>query len=296
MNFKRNLRRGMSGTDVRYIKELLLLTGSYRSGVTVIKKDVFGDDTLGAVRLFQRGHSDESGAALTVDGVIGAKTWAAVEAAQPPQAALSLPGNIGAGAAANIAPALESVSQMRRDLTLEALSYAYDPAILRDYPLSLYIWGGNLYNTDLTLNTVDAARIEAGAMRQPSYYSGGRREFMLAAVKAHPDITGADCSGGLVGLMRRFRLVEPHFDAAADSLCSVRHSVSCTRDELRAGDWVGRSGHIGLCAGGGYAVEWLGGAYGCQLTRIAERTGWNFLSGKLVSQRSWTRYRKPTYY
>lgn len=296
MEFKRNLRRGMRGADVRYIKELLLLTGSYTDNITVIRNDGFGADTLRAVRLFQRGHRDEDGRRLAVDGVIGRRTWRAIETAQPGGSALVLPSHIGAVAASNIAPELERVSETRQALVLEALTFAFDPAHSRDYPLSLYIRGGNLYNTDLTPNIIDSARIEAGAKRQPQYYDGGRKEMMLAAVRAEPGLTDADCSGGIVGLMRRFGLVKPSFDTTADSLCSKSHSVSCARDELRPGDWVGRSGHIGVYAGGGYVVEWMGGAYGCQLSRLDARRGWNFVTKKLHTQSAWSRYRKPEYY
>lgn len=296
MEFKRNLRRGMRGADVRYIKEKLLLTGSYTENITAIKNDGFGMDTLAAVRLFQRGHRDENGARLAVDGVIGRKTWAAIIAAQPEISDLALPPNIGLAAAANIAPALARVSDTRREMVLEALGYAHDPSTSRDYPLSLYIRGGNLYNTDLTKNIIDRARIESGAKRQPQYYNGGRKEMMLAAVRVDPTLTGADCSGGLVGLMRRFRLVKPSFDATADSLAGKSHSAVCAKDALRAGDWVGRSGHIGLFAGGGYVVEWVGGAYGCQLTRLDARRVWNFVTKKLQTQSAWSRYRKPEYY
>ena len=296
MQYKRALRRGMSGADVLYIKNLLLKTGSYAQQIGAVQKDAFGADTLRAVLRFQAGSRDTDGVRLKTDGVIGQKTWDAIVAAQPAEATLTLPETVSAAVAPGIAAALEQVSSTRRALVLQALQYAFDPAVPHNEPLSLYIRGGNLYNTDLRLNTITAARIEAGAKRQPAYYSGGRKEMMLAAVKNNPSITGADCSGGVVGLMRHFGLVKPTFDATADALMSRRHSVAGTKDALRAGDWVGRAGHIGLYAGGGCVAEWMGGAYGCQLSRLDARSGWDFVQKKLVKKSGWTAFAKPEYY
>jgi hypothetical protein len=40
----------------------------------------------------------------------------------------------------------------------------------------------------------------------------------------------------------------------------------------------------------------MGGAYGCQLTRLDARRGWNFVSGRLDRASAWTGYLKPAYY
>ena len=179
---------------------------------------------------------------------------------------------------------------------LDALRFAYDPAVPAPYPLSLYIRGGNLYNADLKPNRITPARIQSGAKRQPQYYSAGRKEMMLEAVRVNPEITGADCSGGIVGLMRFFGLVKPTFDATADMMAGSRYSTAIAKDALRPGDWIGRSGHIGVYAGGGYVVEWMGGAYGCQLTRVNARQGYSFTAHRMVGQSGWTRYRRPDAY
>ena len=59
------------------------------------------------------------------------------------------------------------------------------------YPRSLYIRGGNLYNTDLTVNTITAARIEDGAWLADAPYcaihriaSAGRVRGVLRACVA----------------------------------------------------------------------------------------------------------------
>ena len=64
------LRQGASGQDVEYLQTLLCDTGA---AFTVDGK--FGPATTQAVKAFQKAQG------LTVDGIVGAKTWAALEAA-----------------------------------------------------------------------------------------------------------------------------------------------------------------------------------------------------------------------
>lgn len=75
MNYTRLLKKGMSGADVRYMKDALLALQYYTSNITKITNDTFGTDTLTAVLSFQKKNN------LSQDGIIGPKTWAAVEAA-----------------------------------------------------------------------------------------------------------------------------------------------------------------------------------------------------------------------
>ncbi len=288
--YTRTLRHLMQGEDVKAVKDRLVALG-YLHAAT---HDTFGDDTLQAVRSFQAANG------LEADGVVGPLTWAALfdAAAQPvePVDTALFPPNIGPAAATAVAAQLGAVSETRQKLVLEALRHAYDPAVPASYPYSLYIRGGNLYNSDFTVNTITAKRIEDGARRQPAYYSGGSKEMMLEAVAANPETTGADCSGGVVGLMRFTRVVSGGFDATANSLCGSGHSTAIDKTELRPGDWVGRDGHIGLYAGGGYVVEWMGQLYGCQLSRLADRQGYDFVGKRLRGRSGWTKYRRPKYY
>ncbi len=301
----RTLRKGMAGEDVRAVKERLLALGMYESHITALKKDSFGSDTYRAVCAFQRANG------IDVTGCVDEATYAALmgdDAAAPQQqdgnaaeaAALPLstnadvPANIGAEAAASIAEALGSVSLVRRRIALEALRYAFDRSVPRAYPLSLYIRGGNLYNKDLTPNVITLQRIASGAARQPEFYDGGRREMMEAAVRADPSITGADCSGGVVGLFRHAGLVSAGFDASANGMARKYRAI--TRAELLPGDLAHKDGHIGMYVGGAYVVEWMGGAYGCQLTELPDRRGYSFVSGKTGQMGAWTGFLRPSYY
>lgn len=296
MVFKRTLRFGMTGDDVRHCKDILFALGYYAASILVLRNDRFGVDTLAAVRRFQHANTDTDGNRLRVDGIIGIRTWNALEAAKAAAAIDALlPENLSRNAKIAISPDLARVSETRRRLVLEALSYAFDPLVPAAYPHSLYIRGANLYSPELVRTPITAARIEAGAKAQPQYYDGGRKEMMLAAVRQNPDISGADCSGGVVGLLRANKLVKNTFDATADALAGA-YAAAIAKSALKAGDWVGRSGHIGIYAGGGYVVEWMGGAFGCQLSRLEQRRGYDFVTGKIVSRPAWSRYRRPNAY
>ena len=296
MTFKRTLRRGMSGSDVFYMKKKLFAAGYYAPAVSAVTHSTFGNDTLLAVRAFQRVNLDGEGRRLATDGIIGKKTWDAVLRASSFERDADIPETIGALAAAAVTPALLRADPVRRALVLDALAFAFDPAVPARYPYSLYIRGGNLYNSDLTQNVITPSRIDAGAKRQPQYYDGGRKEMMIAAVQNDPDVTGADCSGGIVGLMRVLGLCKPAFDATADMLCGNAHSADVAKKSLRPGDWAGRPQHIGLYVGGGYVVEWMGGEYGCQLSKLDDRRGFNFVSRKMQRRAAWTRFRRPHAY
>ncbi len=301
MEYTRLLRRGMTGEDVRHVKDRLVELG-YLGAST---HNRFGSDTHAAVMRYQADHT------LEIDGVVGPLTWASLfgkicgdssndigcisEDSGEAGFYGDIPANIGEAAGKVITVDLAGISGLRLGLVLEALKYAFDPQTTSDYPHSLYIRGGNLYNTDLAPNVITLARIASGASRQPQYYDGGRREMMEEAVRHNPAITGADCSGGIVGLLRHAGAVAAGFDANANTLAK-KHAHIVTRATLTPGDWLHKNGHIGLYAGGGYGVEWMGGAYGCQLTKVDDRRGYSFVSGKSARMGAWTGFMRPTYY
>ena len=292
MNTNRTLCFGCEGEDVLLVKMRLFALGCFDPQVTSIKNKRFGSDTRNAVRIFQARN------ALLQDGAVGPLTWAALfpESANDIEPRGEIPANISAAAAGAINLALSGATETRRNIVLDALQYAYDPAVPREYPISLYIRGGNLYNADLAPNIITLSRIESGALRQPEYYDGGRREMMERAVAENPAITGADCSGGVVGLLRHAGVVKPKFDLAADGFAASKSVHRVEESELLPGDLLHKSGHIGLYAGGGYAVEWMGGAYGCQLTRLNARRGWNFVKHKEERFGMWTSFLRPNWY
>lgn len=186
-------------------------------------------------------------------------------------------------AARDILTALESETPLRRALVTEALRFAWDPLTepLRPFPRSLYLWGANLYTEERTLFCPAPADIELAALKRPGFFKEGRKELMLRALaQGRGKLSAADCSGAIVGLWRRFSLCEPDFDAPAIQLMKMGAPVAA--EELRPGDLTGFPGHIGLYAGCGTVVEWVGGAFGCQLTRLNERRCWSFAEKRFV--------------
>ena len=294
MPLTRTLRYGSAGEDVVRVKQRLLSLGCYPAQITVLLSNAFGKDTRTAVKTFQ----NQQG--LMADGVVGPLTYAALFPEETPETIPadrgSIATQIGDAAATAILISLSGVSEVRKNIVLDALSFAYDATQAREYPTSLYIRGGNLYNTDLSPNVISLARIASGAKRQPEYYDGGRQEMMERAVEDNPAITGADCSGGVVGLLRHAGVVKPKFDLSADGFASSGSTRKIAQEELLPADLLHKSGHIGLYAGGGFAVEWMGGAYGCQLTKLNNRRGWNFVKHTTDRFGAWTSFLRPGWY
>ncbi len=210
---------------------------------------------------------------------------------------------VGEDAQKAVDEALLTVSPLRRQLVEAALPFAFDPhgTEVAAFPKSLYLWGANLYDPDKELYCPTSAAVELLAARKPVFFNGGRREMILSALQNAASLgdrlSGADCSGAIVGLWRKFDLIEPKFDAVANRLLREPLSRPIRREELLPGDLVGFDGHIGLYAGADRVVEWAGGAYGCQLTRLVGRCCWSFTEKKLIPmQKDFEVFTRPFFF
>ena len=118
---------------------------------------------------------------------------------------------------------------------------------------------------------------------------------MLAAIEASGGtISGSDCSGAVVGEWRVNKLQKATFDTTANSLCGSSYSTDMgSIDKLIPADLVGRDGHVGIYVGGGWVVEWVGGAFGAQLTSVSTPKAWDFIDKRLSSRGAWTKFRRP---
>ncbi len=296
MEFKRNIYDGIRGDDVFYIKNKLFELHMYAPRIKKISSKAFHKDSILAAKKFQEEHN------LPVTGIIDKETWdAIIKASESPEPA---PTPEPAPAPTNyltnytwldpkkrklIEADLAKVSEMRRNICLEILQYAFDPEYRNGNVRALYMWAENLYGRDLKLNYATKAKIEAGAKKYPDNYNGGRKEWMLEQVEKNPNLPCSDCSGMEVGWLRKFKLVSNTFDKSSSGLADKSCSVKTTREAALPGTFIHRPGHIGTYVGGGYVVEFVGGAYGCQLTNCAngKRKVWNFIDKKLHKFSDW---------
>lgn len=303
IKYTRVLKLGMSGNDVKYMKDCLFKLKYYSENITQISNNTFGNDTEKAVKEYQKENKDTSGRALAVDGKIGEKTWYAVERdyeagkVKPdvPSGLLDSYTHISADKRKKIEAEIKNIDKLRQEIILEILNYAYDKDVPGDVR-ALYIFGANLYDTNLKINYADEAEIDRASKKYPQYFNNGRKEWMKEQVKKNPKLPASDCSGMEVGYLREHKLVSNTFDTTANNLCSNKCSSAISKNSLKPGDWVGFNGHIGTYVGAGYVVEFAGGAYAAQLTKLDDRELYDFIKKKVVSGSKWIKFRHPKYF
>lgn len=303
IKFTRNLKEGMTGEDVFYMKKCLFTIKCYPSNITGISNKTFGSDTVNAVKKFQTAKK------LQVDGVIGQITWNAIEESVKHKEIIpsSDPVYINKGTCPWLSDATiarlnqewKEVSSTRIKIMKLALEYAYD--VMNSYKsgqnmCSLYIIGADLYNTSLALFHPTISYINQRAQAKPAFFDGGRKDFMIQQLKKNPQLVASDCSGLIVGAMRKIGLVARTFDRTADNLASKTYSNAISQSSLKPGDWVHKSGHIGIYIGAGLVVEAAGGAYGIQVTNLKDRRCRNFMTGAMDKMAPWVNYRRPKSY
>lgn len=286
----RVLHHGDSGEDVLYIKKELFAKGYYPTTVKEIKSDKWGSDTDKAVENFRSRYIPQ--------GEINDVLWTAIVDAEPlPEP--EIPSNIGQTARLAIDHALQGISARRKAMVLNALMFAWDPEQPSEYPYSFYIRGANLYDGVGKLHIMTKARLDAYFAKSSysQYFSNGRKEMMLKASEAsNYTNTGADCSGGVVGLLRNAEIVKSGWDCSADGFYAQTSSWKhVTPSEMIPGDLVHKSGHIGMFVGGGYTVSWEGGAYGCQLIQVGQdldqkRRDFDFVSRSYKTLGAWEHF------
>ena len=218
MEFTRNLKKGTSGEDVLFCKQKLLEHGFYGAHITTVSKKTFGADTLEAVKRFQ------AQAGLTVDGVIGKETWAALI-----DGAITETEPVKKGAVSDKAKAICALAMTRIG--------------------DLYVWGASALTdlSDTKIKAMDDEFARAIAFRDSQYRAG------LAELMAY------DCSGFLSWLMRETNIWDDRKNC--DGLWALCDAVA--RNELIAGDFLFRNSttnaedetHIGLYLGRGMVIH-----------------------------------------
>ena len=72
MEFTRNIKKGMSGEDVRAVKEKLFALGFYSTKIKQLTNGTLGSDSVAAIKRFQLKNG------LVADGIVGKLTWSAL--------------------------------------------------------------------------------------------------------------------------------------------------------------------------------------------------------------------------
>ena len=218
MEFTRNLKKGTSGEDVLFCKQKLLELGFYGDHITTVTRKTFGADTLEAVKRFQ------AQAALTVDGVIGKETWAAL-----------------------IDGTITETEPVTKDTVSDKSSAVCALALKRIG--DLYVWGASGL-TDLSnakIQAMDEEFARAISFRDSQYKAG------FADPLAH------DCSGFISWLMRETGIWDDRKNC--DGLWALCEVIA--RNELIAGDFLFRNSttnaedetHVGLYLGRGIVIH-----------------------------------------
>lgn len=315
----RTLQEGCEpNVDILFIKQRLYNMGLLEVEINSTTKTEFDEETTKAVLNFQERNRNLDGAPFKQTGKIDSDIWNAIlrenniltmarnpifedESVIPNGESIGIPfvmpTNISPEKASKIATDLSGISNRRRAIVMEALKLAYDPAVPRYYPISLYIKGWTSYNkyTQVEPTVVTDEIIE----QQLAVYSitDAKVRLMRETIAFDKKTIGADDCGGIIGLCHLAKVCKIGADLTAKVMVSDRYSTAITREELSPGDWVYKVDHIGLYVGGGYSAEWIGGAYGCQLTSInEERIGYNFIKNNFIKLSMWDTYRRPKWY
>lgn len=329
MEFTRDLYKGCEpGVDVFYMKGKLFELGMLEKEIATETKTIFDEEMETAVLNFQEREHGSEFPLLPMTGKITPYTWEEIEkethfllmnrypkfdsSTVIPEdsdvgTAFCMPQNIHPNKAEAIVRDFGDLSAVRRKIIFEALKYATDPDFPRHYPLGLYIRGRSLYNKydQETINIVTDEQIHIGEERMPIFFPSEKKRLMLETISLYPNTPGADSSGGIIGLCHFAKVCKPGTDVTPNTLATDRYSKLVYKVEgdekgfcdWKPGDWACKQNHIGLYVGGGFVVEWIGGAYGCQLTNLfGDRFAYNFITNRVDRLSPWEQFRVPIWY
>ena len=286
----------MRGTDVLLVQKQLNLLINPATLLPFYSGDldgIFGPITHDAVIRFQKY------AGITADGIVGPETRAALDNAmaaqsEGPLSALDFP-YVSPTVISEINLALAGETQLRIDLVAETLRWVW--------PCGSYIFGANLYKPDLTVQVPTVEYINQQAVKYPAYFSDGRKEFLvrhyLDCVNKGIPQACADCSGLMVGIWRKFQIVDRTFDATANSIYKS-YCIDIDKTSLRPADCLFRktsSGipHMGMYLGSQWTIEALGTAYGIQISLLNKHEVRNQMTGKVVEKPLFNLFGRPKF-
>lgn len=298
------LKLGSRGKEVKKYKDLLLELGFLKAST----HDRFGIDMLNAVKTYQKQNH------LKADGIIGNNTANSIE--------LSVQYNRAMGNNAKVSD--QQISQYLLQSDYPNISEKILTAINADlqgekeerinmvkeslrwiFPYAIYIFGANLYKNDLTLQIPTPAYIDVRAKYHPEYFTNGRKEFMKKqyslALEMKRRIGCADCSGLIVGFLRKYKITKANFDTTANRFFYT-YCKPIKKSDLQPADLVFKKNasgfipHMGMYIGAGYVIEAAGGAYGIQLSQLNNHLLVNQITQNKEKRPAWSRFGKPIFY
>lgn len=299
------LKLGSVGKEVKKYKDMLLELEFLKAST----HDRFGNDMLKAVKAYQKKYQ------LKANGQIDNQTARSIELSvqynkemgdiqskpqnrQITQYLLQADyPNISEKILTAINEDLQGETEERVSMVKEALRWIF--------PYAIYIFGANLYKNDLTIQIPAPAYIDQRAKHHPEYFTNGRKEFMkkqyLTAVESKRRIGSADCSGLVVGILRKNKITKANFDTTANNFFHT-YCTSIKKSELQPADLVFKKNasgfipHMGVYIGAGYVIEAAGGAYGVQLSHLNDHILVNQMTLIKEKRPAWTRFGKPIFY
>lgn len=251
-------------------------------------------------KLNSLGITDVNGKSLVVDGIWGIKTEAAYQRFLKMNIQDVINKDEYPFISQNIIEAVNAALQDEGtkviDIIKEALKWVF--------PYGLYVYGANLYKTDLTLQVPTPDYIDIRANAAPEYFTDGRKDqlkkWYAEAVSRGQYIGCADCSGLPVGIMRKLGYVGAAFDTTAYGMYHT-HCSSLKKSDLIPGDFVfvrnlfGTIPHMGIYIGAGYTIEAAGAAYGIQISSLNNHVIIDQMQNKSVTRAAWTAYGRCKY-
>lgn len=288
MRFTRTLQLGMSGPDVRLMKECLFRLGCYDSSFTRIRNAHFRVETVDAVHRFCRRFLP---ATPFCPNEIDRALFLAILRENAKHLHIALPKQLASPILRRkIRTALLTTDNLRRSLALLALSYTEAcPSVSH----TLCLYGANpLQQSDTATISALAACINA----RPKRYSKRQIKALTALLHFKKDLHLLPCGvDALLYLWKRSSLLPKDFSACGFSLL-LDYCQKVPFCRLEPGDVVWGFSGLGLYLGGGYVWSCPSLDCGCRISSLTKPRAVWFTDQKEHPMFPWMLAFRPVFY